>query len=153
MSTTEINWRQNCLTVDVHDGRPEALWTMPLLHAARIFRAESLKELVIARIYNDAMQFVKNNNDGDEITTQEWADKTKEYAENGYRRIFQHKIGELVRYYDSPSWERDVEGAVERVKENKLNPFYEPLHGHDSINMLCRILGSQASLKAHKDVT
>jgi len=149
MSTTEINWRQNCLTVGPHDGRPEALWTMPLLHAARIFRAEPLKELVVARIYNDAMQMVEYGNEP--RMPQTWADQTKEYAENWFRSILCCKMGELVRYYDSPSWENDIEDAVNRVKANTLNPGYEPLHHHDTINMLCRIIGSQASREASKD--
>ena len=150
MSTTEINWRHNCLTVGPHDGRWEAIWTMPLLHAARIFRADPLKELVIARIYNDAMQMVEY---GDEPRMPKtWADQTKEYAENWFLHIFQNKIGELVKYYASPHWERDVEDAVEQVKADKLNPGYAPLHPHDSINMLCRIIGSQASREASKDI-
>ena len=146
---TEINWRQNCLTVGPHDGRPEAIWTMPLLQAARIFQAEPLKELVIARIYNDAMQMVEYGNEPRMPKT--WADQTKEYADNWFRHVFQRKIGELTRHYDSPSW--DIEGIVERVKANKLNPNYQPLHSHDSINMLCRILGSQASRAASKDMS
>lgn len=151
MSTTEINWGYNCLTVGVHHGRPEALWTLPLLQAARIFQAEPLKELVIARIYNDAMQMVEYGNEPRMPKT--WADQTKEYADNWFRHVFQRKIGELVKYYDSPNWSHDIEEVILRVRQNKLNPHYEPLHGHDSINMLCRILGSSASREASKDVS
>jgi hypothetical protein len=37
-------------------------------------------------------------------------------------------------------------------KENKLNPFYEPLHTHDSLNLLCRIVGMSARYKAGQEL-
>ena len=149
--TTEINWRQNCLTVGPHDGRPEALWTMPLGYAKLIYGQDVLKDLVVSRVYNDAMQMVEHG-DAPRMPTI-WADQTKEYAENWFPRILRQKLVELDQYYTLPNREHAIEGVVERVKANKLNPHYQPLHSHDSINMLCRILGSQASLEARKDVT
>src|SRR4051812_32731468 len=54
-----INWGFNCLTQGVHHGRPEALWNIPLNYAAtKLFDKDTLKEIVISRIYNDAMQYV-----------------------------------------------------------------------------------------------
>src|SRR4051794_40690475 len=83
--TLVINWGYNCLTQGVHHGRPEALWNIPLGYAVQIFPADALQELVISRIYNDAMQYVEQANDGDTITTPEWADKVKAFAEQYYR--------------------------------------------------------------------
>jgi hypothetical protein len=141
----KINWRHNCLTSGPHDGRQEAVWKMPLRYAAmHIFTREDLKCLVLARIYNDAMQIVANNDKFDEA----WADRVFNAAKERYDTVLQHKVGELTRYYDSPSFKQDMADAVERVMADKLNPFFEPLHHHDTINMLCRILGVPASIKA-----
>lgn len=144
MSTTEINWGYNCFTNDVYHGRPEAIWNLPLLQAVPMFSADELKELVITRIYNDAMMYVGTfSQKGTGATVQipqEWAEKIKACAESRYRNACQRKVGELLRYYKSPEYRRDVEGVIMRVKENSLDPKYRPLHHHDSINMLCRII-------------
>jgi hypothetical protein len=42
----------------------------------------------------------------------------------------------------------DMENIVELIERDKLNPHYEPLHPHDTINLLCRILGVGAEIKA-----
>src|SRR3954465_6165533 len=68
-----INWGYNCLTSGVHHGRPEAIWNIPLLYAAtEVFRRDILRELVISRIYNDAMQMVEHGDTDHSITTSEW---------------------------------------------------------------------------------
>jgi|tagenome__1003787_1003787.scaffolds.fasta_scaffold20990117_66 hypothetical protein len=147
-----INWRHNCLTPDIHDGRPGAIWNIPLGYAVSIFSKESLQELVIERIYSDAMQFVEASpfvQRGTDVSTeytQEWAEQVKYEAERRYPTILQHKVGELSRYYKTPSWELEQQEAISRLKENKLNPYYEPLHSHDTINLLCRILGVSAEM-------
>lgn len=142
----EINWGYNCLTAGVHHGRLEALWCLPLLQAREIFDADALKDLVIYRIYTDALIFVHRGNQP--TMSEEWAEKTKELAEAGYPEVLQAKIEELEKHYASPTWHRDVAAVVERVKDNRLNPHYQPLHPHDSINMLCRIIGTMASIQA-----
>lgn len=139
-----INWGYNCLTAGVHHGRPEEIWNIPLLYAAGIYKRQTLKSLVIARIYNDALQIVDHNDRFDN----EWASRVREIAEEKYDTQLQHKIGELSRYYKSRSWEIEQEDIARRVIDDKLNPHYQPLHDHDTINMLCRILGTTASMKA-----
>lgn len=154
---SDINWGYNCFTGDVHHGRPESLWKLPLLQAAlQMFGADELKELVIARIHNDAMQFVTASpfiQKGTGATTrftQEWADKVKECAEAKYRNVLQQKIGEISNYYNSPTWKNDQKDVVERLKANKLNSHYEPLHDHDSLNLLCRILAVSADIQVSR---
>lgn len=147
MSTSddrEIDWRQNCLTAGVHDGRPEAIWNIPLGYAVQIYHREMLRDLVIARIYSDAMQIVEHNDKFD----QAWALRVQSHAQKKYDHTLQHKVGELSNYYKSSMFESDSDGAVRRFAEGKLNPFYAPLHNHDTINMLCRIIGVRASREA-----
>lgn len=139
---TEINWGFNCLTAGVHHGRPEALWNLPLFQAAYMFGKEELQELVLSRIFNDAMQIVEHNDEFD----QEWAEKVRTHAETLYLNKLKTKIGEISNYYSSPEWKHDQQRVVQRVKENKLGRGYEPRHPHDSINMLCRILGLSSSI-------
>lgn len=146
MSTTEINWRHNCLTVGVHDGRPEAIWNLPLSQALMMYEHEGLKQIVVARIFQDAMQMVEH---GDEPRMPDtWAKVTAELAEENFIITFATQLHEIVTYYSSASYKRDVEGVIERIKLNKLNPHYAPLHGHDTVNMTCRILGVSCSRKA-----
>ena len=156
MTQSEIEWGYNCLTLGVHHGRPEALWNLPLLQATVIFRMNDLEQIVITRIYNDAMQYVEHNRSiiveqvgTDERTkmvfTQEWANQVKQIAEKKYLKHLKHKLGELTRYYNSPIWRQDIDGVIERIKEDKLGSSYQPLHSHDSINMLCRIIGVSSS--------
>jgi hypothetical protein len=140
-----VNWGFNCLTQGIHHGRPEALWRMPLLQAVHIFTADELKSLVLDRIYTDAMIYVHR---GTPRWPQEWAEKVKEYAEELYSNRLKVQVGEITRYYDSPERHRDVQDVVELVKDNRLNSHYEPLHSQDSINMLCRIIGTSASRRA-----
>lgn len=144
-----INWGYNCLTAGIHHGRPEAIWNIPLMHAISIFQHHVLKDLVIARIYNDAVQIVDHNDKFDNAYNA-WASRVREIAEERYDRTLQHKVGELSNYYNSPGWELEQQEAVRRVAEGKLNPGYAPLHGHDSINLLCRIIGTGASIEASK---
>lgn len=156
--TTEINWRHNCLTEDVHDGRPDALWNIPLHYAATmIFSRETLKALIITRIYNDAMQFVgrspsqkKQGTDETVVIDQAWADRVKANAEQYYMSTLQHKVGEISLYYKNPSFALEMERMVARLAEDKLNWAYEPLHGHDTLNMFCRILGVSSAIKASR---
>lgn len=145
IETPEINWGYNCLTAGIHHGRPEALWNLPLLYAATVlFDKESFKEIVISRIYNDAMQVVTEKVDLARFDAA-WAQRVRDHAEEHYDRTLQRKVGELSNYYKSPGFKGDVERVVDLVKDNRLNVFYEPLHSHDSINLLCRILGVSAS--------
>jgi hypothetical protein len=155
-TTTEINWRHNCLTSGPHDGRPDAIWNIPLVYAATtVFRRDQLQELVISRIYNDAMQFVNRDQEFIEqgaresvSYSKEWADRVKEIAEEKYLNTLMVKVGEIMKYYESAGWQLEQQGAARRVTEDKLNPRYSPLHPHDTINMLCRIIGMSASTKA-----
>lgn len=144
----DVEWGFNCLTQGVHHGRPEALWNVPLLYAAQIFPRDALQEIVVSRIYNDAMQFVNRDQEfveqGARETvsySKEWADRVKARAEELYRPRLQHKVGELSKYYRTPGWKLEAQGAGLHVTKNNLNPGYAPLHPHDSINMLCRIIG------------
>lgn len=142
----DINWGHNCLTAGVHHGRPEAIWNLPLGYAYQIYGDVVLREMVVARIYNDAMQVVENHFEAD--FTKEWAERVKELAEEMYAGTFDDKFKELSLYYMSNSWTREIQEAAGRIKRDKLNPGYAPLHPHDSINMLCRILGTSASIRA-----
>lgn len=143
--STDINWRLNCLTTTVHDGRPETIWNLPLHQAFMMFGTDGLRQLVVARIYNDAMQFVER---GD--TNQEWAAKVAALAEENFDELLTKKLSEITNYYSTSRWLRDVEDVIEVVKKNDLNPHYQPLHGHDSVNLLCRILGQSCMYKAEK---
>jgi len=143
---TEINWGYNCLTVGIHHGRPEPIWNLPLLQATHMYTVEQLKQLVVDRIYNDAMQFVEH---GEEPRpSREWAEKVKEHADSMFLTRYQHTLGEVVNYYRSPEFKRDFDQVIHRNQQDNLNPGYKPLHGHDSINLLCRMLGTKASIKA-----
>ena len=117
---------------------------MPLLQAVSIFQRYVLQSIVITRIYNDAVQIVDHNDQFDGA----WATRVRELAEEKYDRTLQHKVGELTNYYSSSGWERDQHDLVQWVVEDKLNPGYQPLHSHDSINLLCRILGVRCSIEA-----
>jgi hypothetical protein len=139
-----INWGYNCLTQGIHHGRPEALWTMPLMEAVRYFPGAALQELVISRIYHDALLYV---NHGSPRRPHEWAEKIEEHAEKIFRNRLQQKVGELDKYYKSENFRKDITDAAGWYTDNKLNPGYVPMHSHDSINMLCRIIGTSASIK------
>lgn len=154
------NWSFNCLTGDVHHGRPEKLWNLPLIYAVEIFEMEDLRAIVVARIYNDAMQYVEcspftqRGTDKTVVYTQEWADRVKTASEELYSELIETKVKELGAYYGSSHRQSDIQnpdyGVVALVKQNKLNPHYEPLHSHDSINLFCRILAHSAMYKADK---
>ena len=154
----QINWGFNCLTEGIHHGNPEPIWNIPLMQAISIFRRHVLKSLVVARIYNDALQYVDHSpfvQKGTGATMEiapEWATRTREIAEERYDRTLQLKVGELSNYYNSPEWEREQQDTARRVIEDKLNPGYKPLHPHDSINLLCRILGTKSAIEASKDI-
>jgi len=148
MTTTDhIEWGHNCLTVGVHHGRPEAIWNLPLNYAVILFSKAQFAELVLSRIHWDALQITLHN---EEYTT-EWANRVRACAEARYDRTLQHTVGEIATYYKSPERASDLDRIVSLVSEDKLNAHYEPLHNHDSINMLCRILGVKASREASKD--
>lgn len=142
----EIKWGHNCLTVGVHHGRPEVLWNLPLFQAVVMFGTEELQQLVTARIHQDAMQFVEHG-EGFRMPP-EWADRTAALAEEQFAEKLMLKMSELQEYYDTPRWRSDVKEVIERFKKGKLNPHYKPLHGHDSLNLLCRILGTLSSIEA-----
>lgn len=140
-----LNWGYNCLTPGIHHGRPETIWNLPLFQAAYMFGENELRELVLARIYNDAMQFVEYADIVSTVsTTPEWAAKVKEHSEEIYLHTLKRKIGEIAKYYQSPQWQHEQQGVVERVQKDKLNPHFDPRHPHDSINLLCRIIGTSA---------
>ena len=147
MSTTEINWGYNCLTQGVHHGRPEPLWNLPLNYAIGLFGKNQLALLVLTRIHRDALQITLHN----EQYTTEWANRVRAHAEEHYDRTLQHKVGEISTYYKSSGFKADLDRVVELVEKDQLNVFYEPLHGHDSINMLCRIIGVNACIEASKE--
>jgi len=152
---TKVDWTRNCLTPWVHHGREGELWSIPLRYAVVIFRRAYLRDLVIERIYADAMQFVEHHSNvivkqvgtgmKSYIYTQEWADAVRARAEQMYDNLLQQKVGEIVRYYDSSGWELEQQEMARRVKEGTLtNTAYAPLHDHDTINMICRIMGVSA---------
>jgi len=147
--SSEITWGYNCLTTGIHHGRQEILWNLPLFQALSMFTAYELKDLVINRIYTDALIIVHRG--PEPRPSQEWAEKIKKYAEELFPNLFQQKIGELSNYYQSGPWRQDVQVVINRVKDNRLNPNYHPLHSHDSINMLCRIIGTSAVHKAARE--
>ena len=154
----QIEWGYNCLTQGVHHGRPETIWNLPLGYAVLIYGQDVLKEIVVARIYNDAMQYVDNSpfvQKGTGATmeiTSEWATRIKEIAEDKFLDTLKRTDRGLADYYTSSQWRTDIQGIVDLVKQDKLNPHYEPLHSHDSINLLCRIIGVGASIQASKEV-
>lgn len=143
-----IDWNQNCLTQGVHDGRQESLWQMPLGYAKQIYGDDVLRDMVVARVYNDAMQVVENASEA--AFTNEWASRVKELVNERFQDVLDSKLKELSDYYKSSMFMRDTLGAVDRIERQKLNPNYEPLHHHDSINLLCRILGVSAFYAALK---
>jgi len=157
-SQKEIEWGYNCLTQGVHHGRPEKIWNLPLGYAVLIYGQDALKEIVVARIYNDAMQYVDNSpfvQKGTGATmeiTSEWANRIKEIAEDKFLDTLKRTDRGLADYYTSSQWRTDIQGIDDLVKQDKLNPHYEPLHSHDSINLLCRIIGVSASIQASKEV-
>lgn len=148
MNTTEIDWSQNCLTDSVHGGRDGDIWHIPLLYASMVIPSDALEEIVISRIYNDAMQIVGIS----EIRTEQWAEHVKQHAEKRYRRTLNSKLAELRNYYASPSWKLDMQRAGMYVTRDILNPGYAPLHNHDTVNLLCRILGMTARMNADKEL-
>lgn len=125
----------NCLTHLVHHGRPEVIWNLPIFQAVMMFGTDGLKKLVLARIEKDAQQLLGNSMAKVVLVT----------AEERFEGLLEAKMAELIQYYESPHWRADVENVVAWYKDDKLNPNYQPLHGHDSVNLLCRILG-QGSL-------
>lgn len=146
MTDITIDWRQNCLTSMPHDGRPDAIWNIPLVYATTvIFSADELKALIVNRIDNDAMQFFTH---GDPRYDTAWADRVKANVLEMYDHTLAAKVEEITNYYKSKSFKDDVMFAIERVEKDKLNVFYQPLHPHDTLNMLCRILGVPAARKA-----
>lgn len=137
----EINWGYNCLTTGIHHGRPEAIWNMPLTTAIVAIPAADLEELVVMRIYNDAMQLVHH---GINPSSDDWARGVRDHARSIFAHRLQVKVGEIYNFYTNSMWRNDMHDAVKLSSENKLNPHFNPLHPHDSINLLCRIIGSSA---------
>lgn len=139
----QINWGYNCLTQGVHHGRPEPIWNLSLLHAFGIFQPVELRELVLNRIYNDAMLFVRHGEDP--RPTEAWATRVMLRADELYDRYMVAKTAELHEYYEGESWRNTVRQTLDLYKAGKLNGHFQPLHGHDSINLFCRILGTTSS--------
>jgi hypothetical protein len=148
MTETEIEWGYNCLTDGVHHGRPEAIWNIPLGYARQIYGDIVLREMVVARIYNDAMQIVEHHFEAG--FTKEWAERIKETANEIFPDVLDSKLKELNDYYQSHGWVRDIQEVTGRIKREELNRGYAPLHGHDTINMLCRIIGMSARGRAER---
>lgn len=145
----EYDWGYNCLTSGVHHGRPEMIWNIPLVYAATVmFSRNELTLLVLTRIHKDALQITLH----DEKYTTEWANRVRAHAEEKFVNTLTQKVGEITKYYDSPGWESTQQDAVRRLIEDKLNPGFKPYHPHDSINMLCRIIGVSASIQASKEL-
>lgn len=140
---TEFNWGYNCLTSGIHHGRPEPIWNLPLLQATAMYGDEGLKEIVVARIRNDATMYIEHMD-----STQEFVDKLVAAADERFDALLTDKILEISNYYQSTPHQGDINRMIDLVKEDKLNPNYQPLHSHDSINMLCRILGQVAAYQA-----
>lgn len=140
----EINWGYNCLTPGIHHGRPELLWNLPILQAVEMFTPENLKAIVLGRIHTDALIMVNRLESKGEWMTEEWAQRLRDHAEDRYVPYLESKLDEIRTYYKSASYERNQVDMVVRVLDNRLNPHYNPLHAHDSLNMLCRILGLSA---------
>lgn len=148
MTNQEINWGFNCLTTGVHHGRPEEIWNIPLGYAVQIYARSVLEEMVVSRIYNDAMQMVEHGLEP--RPTKDWADRVKELARERFEMTLDDRVRALSEYYDSRSWAHDTQDAADRIQRNKLNPNYAPLHSHDSINQLCRMVGVGSSIAAAK---
>jgi hypothetical protein len=140
-----INWGYNCLTQGIHHGRPEQIWNIPLFQALMMFDNAGLKKLVVERIRKDARQMIDH---GTTDLPEDWPSKVAELAEITFNDTLTAKLGELEAYYDSPEWYSGMRAALEVYEQGQLNPNYQPLHSHDSINMLCRILGTSCSVKA-----
>lgn len=151
----QIEWGFNCLTGGPHHGRPEKIWNLPLVQTQYMFTPEQLQELVVDRIFNDAMQFVENSSYFEEMGnkpyTKEWAERVKKAAAPQVLVVFDRKVKEIEKYYASMSFKSDLYRAIERNKENKLNPGYEVSHPHDTINLLCRMVGQGALYDAAKN--
>lgn len=147
---TEINWGFNCLTEAVYHGRPETLWDLPLNYVIDVFSKNQLALLVFTRIHRDALQITVYGYN--EQYTTEWANRVRAHAEEHYNRTLQHTVGEISLYYKSAGFETDLNRAVELFEKDKLNQAYEPLHPHDSINMLCRILGMKSKTEARDEL-
>lgn len=156
-----IEWGFNCLTQGVHHGRPEKIWNLPLIQANAMYSKEQLKAIVVNRIFNDAMQFV---NQTPQIVEQvgtgartkldwlkAWAETVKKYADEMFEGALESKLDELFKYYGSSHFKREGDDIIERIEVDELNPHYEPLHLHDTINLLCRIIGTSASRRAAVD--
>jgi hypothetical protein len=144
-----INWGYNCLTQGVHHGRPEPIWNLPLFQALMMFDNAGLKKLVVARIHNDALQFVHHS---DTNVSEAWAQKVANLAEERFDDTLTAKLGELETYYDSPECYANIRAAIDLYEQGKGGQtlVYQPLHSHDSINMLCRILGTSCSIEASR---
>lgn len=152
MSNENINWGFNCLTSGIHHGRPEAIWNLPLLQANYMFNVEELQTLVTTRIYNDAMLYVEHGLPKEVRPSKQWAEKVERLADQKFSTVYDRKRQELLEYYNSEAWLTSVSDILELVSENKLNPGHNPLHSHDSINMLCRILGTSCTVEASREL-
>lgn len=153
-----VYWSQNCLTFGDYHGRSEPIWNLTLFQAVKMFQADELKTMVLARIYNDAMMYVNHSpfvqkGTGKTMSmSQEWADKVKELAETYYLNNLKVTIGKASRHYKSENWELEQHNIVELIKADNLNPGYTPVHEDDSINMFCHILGTKCA-KTMKNLT
>lgn len=147
--TPQPNWGFNCLTSAIHHGRPETIWNLPIRQAALMFGIDGLKEIVVARIRNDAQIFVEHGTDVPADLPAKLADLAAFY----FLPTFGRKLTEIEEYYDSIAWRKDVQEVIALIQEDTLNPHYQPLHSHDSINMLCRILGQSVEYKLQHQKT
>lgn len=145
-----VNWTWNCLTDGIHNGRPEAIWKLSLIQTTYMFTPAQLQQLVVDRIYNDAMQIAEHSDNPSMF--EKWAEKTKEIAGPMVLEIYQRKVAEITEYYRSRMFKGDLDMAIELNKNNKLNPRYEPSHGHDTLNLLCRIVGDSAKRQASAEL-
>jgi hypothetical protein len=144
----EINWGYNCLTGGIHHGRPEAIWNLSLIQTTYMFTPRQFQVLAVDRIYSDALQLVDH---GGGSFTKLWADNIKDQASPLILNVYRKKIGEITKYYRSLQFKQDFDEAIRLNQMGKLNPNYQPLHSHDSINMLCRIVGVSCATEASKE--
>lgn len=146
---TDIDWGFNCLTSGIHHGRPEPIWNLPLFQSMIMFDVKELQALVVARIYQDAMQYVEHGLEP--RMTQEWADAMAKFAEEDFTKVITTVMAEIQRHYSSPAQRNEMQDVIRWYKEGRLSAHFQPRHSHDSINLLCRILGQKCLYKARPE--
>lgn len=138
-------WGYNCLTAGIHHGRPDQLWNIPLRQIAQMFTVEEIKDLIVTRIYQDAMVYVRKAS-----FSKDWADLVQELAKHMAMDTFNRTLDTVTHYYGTVQWSRSVEHMLELLHAGTLSMHYKPLHSHDSLNQVCRAVGTSCSIEAAK---